>query len=357
MRVLKTLYLKMNMLRRLQKKGTRYVKVAMILTERVTNVLLPELNPAVEYVVAHSSFYKGLYHLHVKQVNGKLYLLKKKKRNLLKNLKKMPVKFLPEEHKYVSIDPSENIQWTSVTSVISKFKEYFDADAIAIKSSKNKKSKWYNMDAEKIKEAWKKESEKAIALGTWYHNQREADILDCSFITREGSALPVYKSVEEQGFKTAPDQKLVNGIYPEHFVYLKSAGICGQSDRVEVVNGRLDIYDYKTNKEIKKESYVNWEGISKKMLDPLSHLDDCNYNHYALQLSLYMYIILKHNPKLKPGKLVLDHVIFESDGIDEMGNKIYKLDADGNPCISNIERYELPYLKSEVISIINSMKK
>jgi hypothetical protein len=289
----------------------------------------------------------------VRQANGRLYLLKRKRRNLIKNLKKMPVKFLPQEHKYISVDPSENIQWTSVTSVISNFKEHFDADAIAEKSSKNKKSKWYGMTPEAIKEAWKNESDRAITLGTWYHNQRESDILDCDTINRDGFDLKIIKSVEVDGLKTAPNQKLQDGIYPEHFVYLKSAGVCGQSDRVEVVNGRVDVYDYKTNKEIKKESYKNWEGISKKMFHPVSHLDDCNYNHYALQLSLYMYIILKHNPKLKPGKLCLDHVIFEDDGLDNKGNKIHRLDLDGHPIIRNVERYELPYLKTEVISIIN----
>lgn len=268
----------------------------------------------------------------------------------------MSVKFLPKEHKYISVNPEDNITWVSVTSLVSKFKEHFDADAIAIKSSKNKKSKWYGMSPEDIKTKWKNESDRAIELGTWYHNQREADILDCKSINREGHDLPIYKSLEVDGIKTAPEQKLTEGIYPEHFVYLKSAGICGQSDRVEVVNGKVHVYDYKTNKEIKKESYRNWEGISKKMLVPVDHLDDCNFNHYSLQLSFYMYMIIKHNPKLKPGSLILDHVIFESTGIDDMGNKIYKLDNDNKPIIKTIERYELSYLKTEVISIINQLK-
>lgn len=266
----------------------------------------------------------------------------------------MAVLFLPG-HKYVSIDPNENIQWTSVTSVVSKFKEPFDADAIALKSSKNKKSKWYGMSPEDIKKAWKEKSDKAIALGTWYHNQRESDLLECETISREGVNLAVVKPIESNGVKQAPDQKLTNGIYPEHFVYLKSAGICGQSDRVEVVNNHLNIYDYKTNEEIKKESYVNWEGISKKMLAPVDHLDDSNYWHYALQLSFYMYIILKHNPKLKPGKLCLDHVIFEEDGVDEKGDKVLKLNLEGYPIIKEIITYELPYLKAEVISIIKHL--
>ena len=39
------------------------------------------------------------------------------------------------------------------------------------------------------------------------------------------------------------------------------------------------------------------------MYNPVSHLDDCNLNHYNLQLSIYAYIIKKHNPKLRVGNL------------------------------------------------------
>ena len=51
----------------------------------------------------------------------------------------------------------------------------------------------------------------------------------------------------------------------------------------------------KTNKEIKEKGFTNWEGITSKMYKPVSHLDDCNLKHYNLQLSLYAYIIKKHN--------------------------------------------------------------
>ena len=115
----------------------------------------------------------------------------------------MPVKFIPSEHKYISVDPSESIQWKSVTTVISDYKEHFDADSIAIKSSKNKKSKWYGMSPEAIKNAWKEESDRAITLGTWYHNQRENDLLDCNTINREGFDLEIVKSLEIDGIKTA----------------------------------------------------------------------------------------------------------------------------------------------------------
>lgn len=265
----------------------------------------------------------------------------------------MSVIFKAKDHKYESIDPNEKIDWLSVTSFVKYFKQPFDPVAMSIKSSQNKRSKWYGIPPVEIQKAWNDESERAMSAGTFYHDQREADILGIDTITRSGIAIPIIKPIIENGTKIAPIQRLTEGIYPEHFLYLKSAGICGQSDRVEIVKDTVDIIDYKTNKEIKKESFKNWEGISQKMLGPCSHLDDCNLNHYALQLSIYMYIILKHNPKYKPGKLTLHHIIFEKEGEDKYGNPIIKKDSQDNPVVKEVVPYEVPYLKNEVRNMIN----
>jgi hypothetical protein len=139
-------------------------------------------------------------------------------------------------------------------------------------------------------------------------------------------------------------------------VYLRSAGICGQSDLVEVVNGKVNIIDYKTNKEIKMKGFTNWEGITEKMLLPVNSLDDCHFNHYALQLSIYMYIILKHNPKLKPGKIFIHHVKFEIEKEDNWGYPIGKKDESGNPIVKEIIVIPIPYLVDEVQSVIHYMK-
>lgn len=269
-------------------------------------------------------------------------------------MNKPEVLFKPENHQYVS--PDGSIIWSSVTSVIGKYKSPFDAMAMSEKSSRNRKSKWYKMDPERIREIWKGENERAVKFGTWYHDQREKDIISCDTISRDGLELPIFRSLDDNGVKTAPDQRLVAGIYPEHFVYLKSAGICGQVDRVEVYNNQVDIYDYKTSKEIKTEPYVNWEGTKSVLRPPLNHVPDCNFWHYALQLSFYMYMVLKHNPRLKPGKMQLQHIIFKNEGDDEYGNKRYILDHEGNPIIHDIVNYDVPYMKNEIISIINDLR-
>jgi hypothetical protein len=264
----------------------------------------------------------------------------------------MSIVFNAADHSYKSID-AEGIDWISVTSLLSNFKKPFDAEKVAASVTKKSKSKWFGIPPEKILELWKAEADRATTLGTFYHNQREADLCSLSSIELEGLPIPVYKPLEEGALKKAPEQKLTDGIYPEHMVYLKSAGICGQSDLVEVVNSKVNIIDYKTNKEIKTESFKNWEGISDKMQHPVSHLDDCNFNHYALQLSIYMYIILKHNRKLRPGKIYIHHVIFEVEGTDEYGYPITRYSSNGDPVVKEVVQMEVPYLADEVISIIN----
>ena len=92
------------------------------------------------------------------------------------------------------------------------------------------------------------------------------------------------------------------------------------------------------------------------MYNPVSHLDDCNLKHYNLQLSLYAYIIKKHNPKLKIGKLQIQHVSFEKEGENKYGYPITKYNNQGEPIIKEIKMYDLPYLKDEITSLVMWLK-
>tara|TARA_R110002020_G_scaffold36503_3_gene109759 strand:- start:3406 stop:4236 length:831 start_codon:yes stop_codon:yes gene_type:complete len=272
----------------------------------------------------------------------------------------MAVIFKEEGHIYESLDSNldkESIKWLSVTSLVSMFHPKFNAKAQAKKSAKNKRSKWYNMSEKDILAAWKGESNRALGLGNWYHGQREKDILEFETIERHGAEIPIIRPIEDgKGIKIASDQKLLDGVYPEHLVYLKSAGLCGQADLVEVVNNKIHITDYKTNKEIKSKGFTNWEGVTSKMFNPINHLDDCNLNYYTLQLSLYAYIIKKHNPKLKIGNLIIQHVKFKQEGKNEYGYPINEF-IDGEPVVDDIKMHKLSYLKDEVKNIIEWLSK
>ena len=106
----------------------------------------------------------------------------------------MAVIFKEEGHVYESND-QDNISWISVTGLVSKFKPKFDRDGQAIKSSKNKRSKWYGMTPKEIIAAWDGETNRAITLGNFYHNQREADLLNFETIERSGVEVPIIRPV------------------------------------------------------------------------------------------------------------------------------------------------------------------
>jgi endonuclease I len=144
----------------------------------------------------------------------------------------MAIQFTAHDHKYQSVNAEESIDWLSVTSFVKLFKEPFDQKEVALKASQNAKSKWYGMDPEHIIKIWNNETDRAVTLGSWYHDQRETEVVMCDTIRRAGMDLPIIRPIEQNGVKIAPDQNLTEGIYPEHMVYLKSAGICGQADRV-----------------------------------------------------------------------------------------------------------------------------
>lgn len=261
--------------------------------------------------------------------------------------------FKPEQHQYFSLDGSDQ-KWLGVTTLISGLKTSFNKIEKAAKCSVRKPgkwpNKWYGHTPVEILEAWDNESKRSTELGKWYHNKREQEL----YIPQE---LNVYLPVYEDNIKIAPPQKLEVGIYPEHLCYLDSVGICGQADYVEVTPKlQINIRDYKTNKEIKTKGFTNWEGIVTKMLKPVQHLEECEFNTYALQLSLYLYIILRHNPMLTVGKLTIEHIQFEVDGEDKWGYPITKLDDNREPIVRDIIELEVPYLKSEVQSIIQWLK-
>ena len=261
------------------------------------------------------------------------------------------IKFEDVGHKYSNLDKENTIEWISVTKLIHQFVEPFDSKLVAEKCSAGKNPKYKGKTAEEILEMWANENKRAIQLGSWYHNQREKDVLSCNTITRDGIELPIISPIVEDGIKLAPDQTITSGVYPEHLVYLKSVGVCGQADRVEVVGNRIDIYDYKTNKEIKTEGFKYWDGTKKMMLGPLRHLEDCEFNTYALQLSIYMFMMLKHNYNLELGTLEIHHIEFEIENKDDNGYPVYALDAAGDPIISKVNVIKLPYLKKEVIAM------
>lgn len=79
------------------------------------------------------------------------------------------------------------------------------------------------MDVDVIKAVWKEEANRSIELGNFYHEERMCDFYSINSISLRGVELPVIKTKElEDWVQEVPEQRLVNGIYPEFFFMMMS---------------------------------------------------------------------------------------------------------------------------------------
>jgi hypothetical protein len=245
------------------------------------------------------------------------------------------IKFSDPTHTYTSV-VADGSKWTSVTTLVSKFKKPFDSN-IAYKNSKDPESKWYGIHPEKIKQIWKAEATRSTVLGTWYHKKREEEAIHKGATTCK----------EDKGWKYSLPQQLSPGVYPEFITYHPEYHVCGQIDRLEVTETSFSIDDYKSNKKIDTAGFRG-----KKLLAPIDHLEDCHFNHYALQLSLYAYIIQYHNPHLQVGELIIKHIKFKEEGKDKYGYPISAKDKNGDYIVESVTPIIVPYLFKEVKTML-----
>ena len=178
-----------------------------------------------------------------------------------------------------------------------------------------------------ILDAWKTKNEVACERGTAIHKMHEDRHMSGN--TKELQHLGLGGT-----FKLYTTNKIIpreSGIYPELLMHRISEDgklrIAGQADLVIIDGTDVHLLDYKTNAEIKKSSYYNPTTRQRQMMQyPLNNIQDCNYMHYQLQLSLYMWMILKAHPELTPKSLTIIHY----DHKDKM------------------TLYDIPYLEKDV---------
>lgn len=227
-----------------------------------------------------------------------LYINKMQNKNV-KMSKDNKISFLDYNHTYTHVESGKI--YPSTTSIIKKFKQPFDENTIA-----NAYAKKNNMDVSSVKALWKETRDTACKKGIYIHKLLE-DLAkgvphECKNIyPEEIYATNFYKDFVESG-NWSP-------VALEEVLWSK-VGLAGQVDAIfSNKEGELSLVDYKTSKNINKTNAFN-----KKMLHDFSHLDDCEYNHYSLQLSIYkmMYpdpiknLIIVH---IKPDGYSIEHAV------------------------------------------------
>lgn len=247
------------------------------------------------------------------------------------------MKFNEEKHIYIN-DKGE--LYTSATSLIKKYHKPFERLKIATKYAKKHKLK-----VEDVLSDWEKTSNDALKKGTAFHKIKEDELNDKPHILIEDENHPIIKSSWIDGMKVSDNLKLEPGVYPELIVWSDKYKIAGQADYVEVTKkGYININDYKTSKEIKKNAFTKWDGTREMMNFPLHNLEDCNFNEYSLQINLYAFLVKQHNRNLKIGRLTIEHIIGNFD--EETGT------------FTNLESviYKVPNMQDEVKILLEHYK-
>jgi len=187
----------------------------------------------------------------------------------------MSIVFEPLTHTY----KDETGFYTPVSSVISHYKAKFDSDKWSLIKARER-----GISQEEILEEWALNSKKSTDKGTTMHKAVEDFFrhrLESEYVAEY---LPIFLKWRTSGMVFIPEQLL----------FSKKYRVAGTPDMV-IFDPKTDTYsilDWKTNKEIKMSNRY------QKMTGVCSHLDDCNYNHYFLQLNLYASLLDKPINKL-----------------------------------------------------------
>lgn len=258
-------------------------------------------------------------------------------------------KFLEEGHIYSTED---DVPMISVSAFTDKFKPEVDWESIAKNKAKKLSKLGTPTTKEQLLEKWAYKRDRSAEIGTLFHTIKENQLLQENeeFYNQPCSSIgSVYKGAYKHSI---PLQLLNNHVYPELMICDEDYMLCGQSDKVIVVNQRINVWDYKTDEKIDFVGFSNEWQAPRKMLPPLSHLDDCKANLYSIKMSLYMYLIWKANKgTLKPGELIIEHVKLkrDEDGIPVLENGIPVM-------LGRPKKIQLPYLKKEVMAMLKTLR-
>ena len=233
--------------------------------------------------------------------------------------------FLKEDvHEYQLIDDPE-LEFTSCTTFAKYFFQPFDKIGIANNLTSTHPN-YMAMKPELLVEQWDKIAEE----GTLIHNEIEQFIKNkIDEPTREKSKVAI--EWIKKNFTDRYD------VFSEVIVYSKELALAGSIDILlyDKEENSYKILDWKTNKKIDTTSFRNKMGTHEAS----SKLMDCNYTHYAIQLSLYRYILEKHYDIEVTGTAI-SHLI---DGkVVSYNTKYHKED------IENMLKADRAFLKKKV---------
>lgn len=229
------------------------------------------------------------------------------------------IQFEPEEHVYTV----RGTRYQSVTNFLSGFFPQFDTEYWA-----QRKAAAEHCTPEELIERWKRKGQMAAELGTRLHHNIELYLLGMPCET-DGEAFPLF-------LKFRHDHPALMPFRTEWSIYDEEHRIAGTIDLLEKRDGQYRMYDWKRSSKLigRRGEVIKECRFGQKAFTPIAHIDNTSYFHYALQQSLYRYILEKHyGITLQSSSLVVLH-----------------------PTYDDYHLIELPYLRAEVCAMLRVRK-
>lgn len=200
------------------------------------------------------------------------------------NPRNVEIVFTEEDHKYRSRVGGDRIEYTSITRFVGNCFPPFDPTGSIAERCASREG----ISVAEIQERWRLNAKESCDFGTKVHSICEDVLLGREIRERN----PVSEK-ETKTFRVAENvartfRQKVDVLGVEKIVFDERLGLAGTVDFLarSRKNGKYLILDWKTNKEIETENKYGKFG-----LPPLGDIPDCNFWHYALQLSAYQFML------------------------------------------------------------------
>ena len=237
-------------------------------------------------------------------------------------------KFYPEDHHYEFKGERVGI---SVTRLIEEYCNEFNADEIAEKVAVKE-----NKSVQEILNEWKYKNQFACNKGTNGHNYAQSLWNGELYHEIEFDNTEAFKIANNAIYNQA--RNFYND-FSDKFEHLADEFVVGSEEYdiasaidhlfINKLTNGLVLVDYKTNSDIHKS-----EKYARNMKIPLNNLKDFTLNHYYIQLSIYKFLIEKYSD-LTISEMF---IVYFSESIEKY------------------EIIEIPYLKDEVIKILENRR-
>ena len=173
-------------------------------------------------------------------------------------------------------------EFDSVTTVVDSLFTPFDADYWAARKTSSPEA------AAALKAQWEAKGKEARDLGTLMHARIESYYLGRP-VEPEWMTDPTFRI-----FAHFAHNVRLCPLRTEWRIFHEESRLAGTLDFLALRPDRsIEIWDWKRSTKLVDPAgnAIRFSRFGEKGLHPVSHLDDVTYNHYALQVSIYRYIL------------------------------------------------------------------